>query len=88
MTLPPLPPRLWASGFGYYYSNDYLRAYAEQAVAAERERWKVAATAATQELCQCAPWTAGGQAFASLRQLIDGPNARLTGAQQHEVNDE
>ncbi len=88
MTLPPLPPRLWASGFGYYYSDDCLRAYAEQAVAAERERWKVAATAATQELCQCAPWTAGGQAFASLRQLIDGPNARLTGAQQHEVNDE
>ena len=37
-TLPPLPPRLWASGFGYYYSDDCLRAYAEQAVAAERDR--------------------------------------------------
>lgn len=42
MNLPPLPPRLWASGFGYYYSDDCLRAYAEQAaidaVATERER--------------------------------------------------
>ena len=35
MTLPPLPPRLWASGFGYYYSDDCLRAYAAQAVAME-----------------------------------------------------
>lgn len=81
MTLPPLPDPdthcldddtgldVWS------HSPKQMRAYAEQAVAAERERWKVAATAATQELCQCAPWTAGGQAFASLRQLIDGPNA-------------
>ncbi len=81
MTLPPLPTG-HTIGCGIFngqklFTAGQMRAYAEQAVAAERERWKVAATAATQELCQCAPWTAGGQAFASLRQLIDGPNVGI-----------
>ena len=48
-------------------------------MAAVRERWMAAATAASQELCHCAPWSAGGQAFAALRELIDGPNVELTG---------
>lgn len=43
----------------------------------DAERWRAAATAASQELCHCAPWSAGGQAFAALRALIDGPNVRV-----------
>jgi hypothetical protein len=57
----------------------YARAEVDRAVAAERDRWIAASTAAVQELCHCAPWTAGGQALAALRELIDGPNVVACG---------
>lgn len=37
MTMPPLPSPLWQGGFGYYYTDDQMKAYGAACVAAERE---------------------------------------------------
>ncbi len=40
--LPPLPDTDWSHDATWQYTADQMRAYAEQAVAAEREHWQAA----------------------------------------------
>lgn len=60
------------SGYMALLKHSECREFARLVEAAERERWAAAAELAVQELSHCAEWTAGGQAFRALREVLRG----------------
>ena len=89
--LPPLPDTDWSHDATWQYTADQMRAYAEQAVAAERERcaaicdarsadhWRAYSDKSSPHFCD-ARFEAFSDEAEECATLIRGDNAKVSGA--------